>query len=213
MKITSIQKQQKAKARYNIHVDGEFAFGLYKDTITDFGLRVNDELSEKQLSEIKESDEFIFGKKTAFEFLAYKARSKKEVCDKLRSKKISEKSIIRIIDYLEELKYIDDKAYIKSYLDSVQSGKPSGKKMLIHKLQKKGIDKELAEAFLYGYLNDNAEYDNAKMLLHKYFPKIKQKDFYEIKKKCFSYLISRGFDYDTINLLWNSEFENVIKKI
>ena len=206
MKITSIQKQQKAKSRYNIYVDGEFAFGLYKDTITDYGLRVNDELNEMLLNEIKESDELIYGKKTAFEFLAYKARSKKEVYDKLKTRNISEKSIIKVLDYLEQLKYIDDETYIKTFLSGL-SGKPSGRKMMLHKLLKKGINKELAERVLNDILNDKSDYDNGKKLLLKYVPKIKSKDFYEIKKKCFTYLMSRGFEYETVNLLLNSELD------
>lgn len=212
MKITSIQKQQKAKSRYNIYVDGVFAFGLYMDTITDYGLRVNDELSEKLLNEIKESDELNYGKKTAFEYLAYKARSKKEVYDKLKARKISEKSIIKVLDYLEQLKYIDDETYVKSYLVSGLSGKPSGRKMVLHKLLKKGINKELAEKVINEILNDNSDYDNGKKLLLKYIPKIKNKDAYEIKKKCFTYLMSRGFEYETINLLLNSELDLINKR-
>lgn len=212
MKITKIEKQKKAVNRYNVFIDGEFAFGLYKDTITDFGLRVNDELNEKQFSEIRDSDEFNFGKKTAYDYLSYKARSKKDVYNKLKEKKISEKSIKKIIDYLEDLKYIDDKSYAKIYLETGLSGKPAGKKLLLLKLLKKGIDKELAEEVLNENLNDEAETENAKKLLLKYIPKIKQKDKYEIKKKCFTYLMSRGFDYETINLLLDSELENAIKK-
>lgn len=205
MKITEIKKQQKGKDRFNIFIDGNFAFGLYKDTIADFGLRVNDDLSETRISEIKEIDEFNFGKKAAFDFLSYRQRSRKEVYDKLKLKKISEHTISKILLFLENLNYVDDRVFTKSFIASAASGKPSGKKLILQKLLKKGIDKNLAESILNENYNEMTEYENAKILLLKYLPKIRQKENYEIKKKCFAYLASRGFDYETINILLNSE--------
>jgi regulatory protein len=55
MKITRIEKQIKFKNRYNIFLDGEFAFGLYDDTILKFGLRTNDELSDEIIRSDQES--------------------------------------------------------------------------------------------------------------------------------------------------------------
>ena len=62
MIITSIEEQKK-KGRFNIFLDGEFAFGLYKETIYDFGLRVKDNLTEEKVRELKSYDEINFGKK------------------------------------------------------------------------------------------------------------------------------------------------------
>ena len=96
MKITAIEKQKK-EGRYNIYLDGEFAFGLYKESIFDFGLRVNDELDENKITEIRECDETGFGKKVAYGFLNFKQRTEKEVRKKLKEKKISPKSTDKII--------------------------------------------------------------------------------------------------------------------
>lgn len=205
MIITKIEKQKKGNNRYNIFLDGEFAFGLYKDTIADFGLRVNDLLDEFRIARIKESDEFNFSKRTAFKYLSYKSRSKKDVYKKLKEKKISDETIRKVISYLEEQKFLDDRAYAKMFVQSQLLNKPIGKKTLTIKLMQKGFDKELIEEILENNFSEETEIENAKKLLKKYSLKIKSEDPFKKRKKSFAYLVSRGFDYEIVNRLLDSE--------
>lgn len=199
MKISGIEKQKKYRNRYNIFLDGEFAFGLYEDTIFKFGLRINDELTHEKIKEIRDSDEFNFGKYVAYSFLGYKPRSKKEVYKKLKENKISENAIDEILKLLTEQKYIDDSAYARLYIESKLSSKPSGRKLVKLKLLEKGIDKETADKVMDEIFNEEDEFESAKKLLAKYIKKLKSDNEFERRKKCFSYLISRGFDFDTAN--------------
>ncbi|HWQ81568.1 MAG TPA: RecX family transcriptional regulator [Ignavibacteria bacterium] len=198
MKITSIEKQKK-EGRYNIFLDGEFAFGLYKETIYEFGLRVNDELDPKKAEEIKTRDEIGFGKRVAYRFLNYKQRSEKEVRKKLKEKKLSESSIDVVISSLKDLKYINDESYAKSYLQSKILRKPEGKRVLKMKLADKGIPKEIAENIISEQYPPETETEKAAELLKKYEKKVRAKTPVEKKQKCFRFLLSKGFDFDTIN--------------
>lgn len=198
MKITSIEKQKK-EGRYNIFLDGEFAFGLYKETIYEFGLRVNDEITPKQAEEIKTRDEIGFGKRVAYRFLNYKQRSEKEVRKKLKEKKLSDGSIDIVISSLKDLKYINDESYAKSYLQSKILRKPEGKRVLKMKLADKGIPKEIAENILSEQYPPETETEKAAELLRKYEKKVRAITPAEKKKKCFRFLLSKGFDFDTIN--------------
>jgi len=198
MKITSIEKQKK-EGRYNIFLDGEFAFGLYKETIYEFGLRVNDEITPKQAEEIKTRDEIGFGKRVAYRFLNYKQRSEKEVRKKLKEKKLSDGSIDIVISSLKDLKYINDESYAKSYLQSKILRKPEGKRVLKMKLADKGIPKEIAENILSEQYPPETETEKAAELLRKYEKKVRAKTPAEKKQKCFRFLLSKGFDFDTVN--------------
>ena len=198
MKITSIEKQKK-EGRYNIFLDGEFAFGLYKETIYEFGLRVNDEITPKQAEEIKTRDEIGFGKRVAYRFLNYKQRSEKEVRKKLKEKKLSDGSIDIVISSLKDLKYINDESYAKSYLQSKILRKPEGKRVLKMKLVDKGIPKEIAENILSEQYPPETETEKAAELLRKYEKKVRAKTPAEKKQKCFRFLLSKGFDFDTVN--------------
>lgn len=209
MKITAIEKQKKIRDRYNIYLDNEFAFGLYEDTVQKFGLRSNDELPEEKLNEIRDYDELCFGKYIAYSFLSYKPRSEKEVYRKLKANKISENSIRKIISQFTEQKYIDDKAYAKLYIESRLHSKPEGRRLIKLKLAGKGIESETADNALNEIYNEADEFSSAIKLTEKYVKKLKSMSDFERRKKCFSYLISRGFDFDTANNVLNELRLNV----
>ena len=197
MKITKIEVQKKDKHRYNIFLDGSFAFGLYEDSVLKFGLRTEDELDEKKIKEMREFDEFGYGKKAAYSFLAYKPRSKKELVKKLKQKKVSDKIIDDIIELLEKQKYLDDKIYAKSYLEDKLNSKPIGRRLAKLILFEKGIDKELIESTIDENYSEDKEFELAKKLMEKFEKKVKYKDPADKKNKCYRYLISKGFDYET----------------
>lgn len=197
MKVTKIEVQKKDKHRYNIFLDGSFAFGLYEDSVLKYGLRTEDELDEKKIKEMREFDEFGYGKKAAYSFLAYKPRSKKELVKKLKQKKVSDKIIDDIIELLEKQKYLDDKIYAKSYLEDKLNSKPIGRRLAKLKLFEKGIDKELIETTIDENYTEDKEFELASKLMEKFEKKVKYKDPADKKNKCYRYLISKGFDYET----------------
>jgi regulatory protein len=196
-KITAIEPQ-KRKDRYNIFLDDEFVFGADKDTIYSFGLRKNDELSEDKINEIKDYDEFNFGKKIAYHFLNYKPRTEKEIRKKLREKKISEKNSDRIIKVLKDLKYLDDNQYAKLYLEEKLSNNPAGKRLISMKLSGKGISKEVISDVIDSQYSEEKETKKAKELLSKYLKKVRAKSEMDKRQKCYRYLLSKGFDYEIV---------------
>lgn len=196
-KITGIEPQ-KRKGRYNIFLDGDFAFGADKETIYTFGLRKNDELTENKINEIKEYDEFNFGKKIAYRFLNYKPRTEKEIIKKLKEYKISVKSTEKIISALKDLKYIDDNQFAKLYLEEKLANNPKGKRLIAIKLAEKGINKEVIGNVIDSQYNEENEIKKAKELLQKYLKKVRAKSETDKKQKCFRYLLSKGFDYEIV---------------
>lgn len=198
MIITSIEEQKK-KGRYNIFLDGEYAFGLYKETIYHFGLRTKDELDEKRVEELKSFDEINFGKKVAYRFLNFKPRSEKEVRTKLRGHKLSDTSIDTIIDSLKEFKFINDEQYAKMFIESKVNLKPEGRRSLKIKLTQKGIEKETSEKTVEENYSEETEFQKAHDLYIKYSKKVKAKTPLEKKQKCYRHLLSKGFSFDLIN--------------
>jgi len=198
MKISDIQKQRK-EGRYNIYLDGNFAFGLYKETIFNYGLRKNDELTEDKINEIVKYDEITYGKRVAYNYLSYRPRSLKELRSKLKEKGISESSAEEIIEYFIEHKFLDDYQYSKSYIENLKLKKPIGRRSLQQKLSMKGIDKEIIQKVIDENYSEEIELSNGITLLEKYISKHKNIPKEKIKQKSFAYLMSRGFDYGIIS--------------
>ena len=209
MKITKIEKQKKNSSRYSIYIDDEYSFGAYDDTLLKYGLRTGDELSALLIEEIKNFDEFNYGKKVAYAYLSYKQRSRKEVEKKLRSKKLSEASIVKIVEWLEELKYLNDEYYSKLFIENKTARKPLGKVMLKRKLGEAGIDKELIEKSLMENYPEEKELEKARELLGKYLKKVRYKNETDKKSKCFKYLLSRGFTYGVVEQLISEELKEI----
>ncbi|MCI0473131.1 MAG: RecX family transcriptional regulator [Ignavibacteria bacterium] len=204
MKITSIEHQKK-EGRFNIFLDGEFAFGLYRETVYNFGLRVNDELTQPEIDRMRSEDELNFGKKVAFRYLNYKPRSEKEVRTKLLQKKISEKTIGEIITLLKDLKFIDDANYAKMYVESKVTLKPEGRRVLKMKLAGKGIEKELSQKTVEENYPEETEIKKAKDLINKYSKRVKAKNPADRKQKIYRHLLSKGFAYDVISMVLKIE--------
>jgi len=205
MIITSIEKQKK-KGRYNIFLDGEFSFGAYEDTVFKFGLRKNDELTQKKIDEIIDFDEFNYGKKYTYNLLARFPKSENEIKTKLRQKKISDKNITRVIETFRELKILDDREFAKMFIESKLRTNPSGKIVIKNKLREKGISKEIIEESLENYYDDTEEENKAEKELVKYMKRKNPDDKYALKRKCFQHLFSKGFNYDLINDLLRKYF-------
>ena len=203
-KITSIEPQ-KRKGRFNVFLDGEFAFGADKETIYDFGLRKNDDISEDKIMEIREYDELNFGKKIAFSFLNYKPRTEKEIRKKLKEKKISDASTEKVIKILKDLKYIDDSKYAKTFLEEKLANNPKGKRVIAMKLAEKGIAREVINSVIESEYNEDTETKKAKELLAKYLKKVRAKSEMDKKQKCYRYLLSRGFDYEIVKSVFKIE--------
>jgi len=197
MKITSIEHQKK-DGRFSIFLDGEFAFGLYRETVYNFGLRVNDELTQPEIDKMRSEDELNFGKKVAFRYLNYKPRSEKEVRTKLLQKKITEKTIDEIIVLLKDLKFIDDANYAKMYVESKVTLRPEGRRVLKMRLADKGINKELSQKTVEENYSEETEIEKAKDLIIKYSKRIKSKNPSDKKHKIYRHLLSKGFAYDII---------------
>ena len=83
--ITSVEPQKK-KERFNIFVDGKFRFGLDAETLVKSGLKVGQEISEKEIEKLVLENEVRKLMDKALRFLSFRPRSESEVRQYLRKK-------------------------------------------------------------------------------------------------------------------------------
>ncbi|WP_227985999.1 RecX family transcriptional regulator, partial [Streptococcus ruminantium] len=148
MRITKIEKK---KRFYLLELDSQENLYITEDTIVRFMLSRGKEISEKELVAIRDFAQFSYGKNLALYFLSFKQRTKKEVTDYLRKYEVDEVKSARILQVLEEEKWIDDRQYVESYLrQNVLSG-DKGPAFIHQKLVAKGISKNMIETELAGF--------------------------------------------------------------
>ncbi|MCJ7497076.1 MAG: RecX family transcriptional regulator [candidate division Zixibacteria bacterium] len=198
-RITKIEPQKKNPKRRSIFLDGEFAFGLDEEVLYKYGLKIGEELDQKKIDQILESEVKKESKDAALKFLSYRMRSEKEVRDKLKKKEFAQDVIEEVIEDLRRVNLIDDYSFASAFVRDKISNKPQGKILLKQELWKKGIKEETIEKVLKEYFEDEDEELNlAKKLLEKRKKRYENLDKNVAKRRMMSFLLRRGFSYKIV---------------
>ena len=81
-KITALEVQKNNPNRVNVHLDGEFAFGVAR--IVAAWLKVGDMMDEEKIQKMRVEDARERAYQQAMLFLSYRARSENEIRKNLR---------------------------------------------------------------------------------------------------------------------------------
>ncbi|OFZ59443.1 MAG: hypothetical protein A2328_11095 [Bdellovibrionales bacterium RIFOXYB2_FULL_36_6] len=140
----------------------------------------------------------------ALNYLALQPRSIHEIHLYLTKKGFDEDIVSSIIDLLMEYKYLDDRNFTKSFVESRVKNKPKSKFALTYELNKKGIDSNVIEDVL-------KDYDDYGLALKALEPKIRlwvPLNSEIFKKKIMNFLQYRGFSY-SISVEVNNHFNSI----
>jgi len=196
MKITALKNQKKG-TRLNLEVDGEFCCGIDDSLVVELGLHSGKKIDQELLDKIKREDNYQLCLKKAFDILAIRLNSEKEIRIKLL-KKFEHPTVKRVIERLKELRYINDEYFVKSWVESRERGK--GAYVLKRELKQKGISEELIDN---QFVNRSQEKDmeNAyELVRRKKYDLLEGEERY---KKISGFLARRGFDYGIIREIIN----------
>ncbi len=193
--ITSI-KQQKNKNRVNVYLDDKFGFGIDLDNFVLLHLKVDQELTDKEIEEIVRKAEFQKTFDKLLRFAMVRPRSEKEINDYFRRKEVHESLHPDLLKKLKHLNLLNDLEFAKWWVDQRQNFKPKSKRVLQMELRQKGIDKEIVDEVLGSTIIDEGKM--AKELLEKKMYKWKGQEPRAAKQKMAQYLAGKGFSWDVI---------------
>jgi len=193
--ITSI-KPQKNNKRVNIHLDGKFGFGLDLENFVKLNLKVEQELSEKEIEKIVKEGEYKKTIDKLLNFASLRPRSEREINSWLRRKKVHESIHKKMFLRLRKLELLDDEKFAKWWIKQRQEFKAKSKRELVFELRSKGIDNNVIKNVIDEAKID--EHENAKKILVKRSYKWQKFEKEESRKKMFEYLARKGFGYNVI---------------
>lgn len=221
-KITSVEPQKKnlpagrqVPKRFNIFLDGEFAFGADEDLVVNRRLVVGKQIQQDDLDQILFEAEVGRLMEKMYRLFNIRQRSEKEVRDYF--KKLSFKRKIKdqeqlsphIIDTAVQLMkrqgMINDEQFAKSWMES--RSKKYGPQRIKQELFQKGIEREIIDEVLGKQVIDDSQ-KIAQKLLEKKIGRWKGLDSIQLRKKAYEFLLRRGFGYDLVQDI----VENFIKK-
>ena len=190
MEITAITPQVKDKTRCNIETDGRFYCGMKLETVISNRLKVGMHVTEEELSQMQLESEKVTAFDKALYHITATMKTEKEVKGYLKKKGYLPDVCDYVAERMKEYGFLDDGAYAAAYAEHAISRK--GKKLIAMELRQKGVSEEEIETALEGL---EGEEESAKNLLEKYL-RGKTPDKKTLQK-AFSYLIGKGFGYET----------------
>ena len=193
--------QKKNPNRVNIHLDGEFAFGLAR--ITAAWLHVGQELSEEKIEKLLAEDSKERAYQQAMLFLSYRARSESEIRRNLRKHEIPEAVIDQTIERLRQDGLANDKEFASAWVENRNTFRPRSRRMMALELRQKGLDEEAIKSAVESVDDEASAYEAA----HKRAARFKDLEWNDFRKKLSEFLARRGFSYSVIapvvTRVWN----------
>ena len=197
-KITSIEPQKRNPHRRSIFLDGEFAFGLDEELVFKYGLHEGDELDGTELITIIAAEEKKYARDLALRFLSYRARSEKEVRDRLHKAGVGDETVESVLDDLKQAKLLDDRQFVIAFVHDKMTLRPVGPLLIRQELFKLGIRDALIDLAIEEAFREKTQVAVALELLIKRYPQVKQLDWLKAKKRLVDFLCRRGFKWEVI---------------
>jgi len=197
-RITQIEPQQRAKDRFNIYLDGAFAFGLDGEVVLKHHLHEGDELTDTVIDGVILMEERSRAKKKALALLSRSARSMGELRERLRGYGFSERTIAPVVADFLRVGLLDDRAFAEAYVRSRLAQRPMGRRLLKQELLHRGVDEDAAEAAVGKAYGSVSEADFARQLVHRKMKSAGGGDTRRLRQKLVDMLMRRGFDWDVI---------------
>jgi regulatory protein len=202
MVVTKVERQKKHPSRVSIHIDNQYAIGIHKEVLLQSGLRVGDQVSERTIDELKKQEELHKARESSLRLLSHRARSEKELRDRLKQKGLSLESITKVIGSFTQSGLVDDLEFARAFAHDKLLRKPMGRSMLTQQLRQKGISKEIIEQVLSEVYERMKEDEYAVELARNRFERFKSAfdglEPMKQRKKLSDYLSRRGFAWETV---------------
>ena len=190
MKITAIKQQVKRPDRYSIYVDDRFAFGLSESGLLENKIALGQELDAQAFANLKSAATTDKAYGNALRYVVMRPRSMWEMQTYLKRKEVEEPVAERIIEKLEALDLLSDRAFAESWVANRRLLKAVSKRRLRQELKQKRVAERIIDEVLQEDETDE------RSVLRELIEKKRSK--YQDRTKLMQYLARQGFGYDDI---------------
>ena len=212
MKITQVERQKKNTKRFNIYLDGKFAFGADEDAVVDHRLIVGKEILQADLERILFATEVGKLMERMYGLFSVRMRSEREVRDYLKQysfkrklkdqEELSEVVIEELIERLKQKDLLNDERFASEWIHARRVSKQKGINAIKAELYQKGISREIIESQLDprlrgdGTEDEESEEELAMRALEKKIKSPKLLEDVKEKQRILGFLMRKGFTYD-----------------
>ncbi len=124
--------------------------------------------------------------------LTGRARSRRELADKLRSRNVPDEIATRLLDRFTEVGLVDDAAFARQWVESRQAGKGLARRALADELRRKGVDAEVVRKAV-DEVDAADEEAAARALVRKKLPSMRRLDRATATRRLAGMLARKGY--------------------
>lgn len=192
MIVTDIKPQQKAKDRVSIFVDKKYCFSLNKSQLQEFGLKINQDLSETEIENYKKQSSIGKLIDKTLRWLSVRVRSIKETQDYIAKQTDDLDEREMIFSKIDKWGYVNDLEFARVWVRNRRILKDVSRKHLFLELRQKGISSDIIDEVLSeDMVSDNETLKN--LIIKK-----QSQTRYQDQTKLIAYLQRQGFRYSEI---------------
>ena len=133
----------------------------------------------------------------ALGFLKIRPRSVKELEAKLKDKEFSSGEIAEVLEYLTQLRLLDDRAFTVGWI-RYRLARPFGFQRIVRELKEKGIAEGIITEVIAQFKEENPEEVTAQALAKHKAERLAAIDPVKRKKRVLDFLLRRGFSMDVV---------------
>jgi regulatory protein len=124
--------------------------------------------------------------------LTGRARSRRELADKLAARQVPDEVANRLLDRFEEVGLVDDQAFARSWISGRQAGKGLARRALAQELRRKGVDDEMVREAL-DEIDPDDEEAAARALVRKKLRSLRRVDDAVATRRLVGMLARKGY--------------------
>ncbi len=208
-KVTALRMQKRRKDWVNVFVDGKYVFAL--PDVKAAGLHSGQYLSDEEIAKWRKVQANEKAYEQAVRLLGNRPRSRYEIRQHLRKKKVAPEAIESVIQRLDAAGYLDDEAFARFWVENRLQFSPRGRRALRYELRQKGVPGDTIKQVLENLLEGENEEESALDVATVYARRWKGTDYQSFRRKIGGVLSRRGYDYSIIQSvvrrLWNQRSE------
>jgi len=196
--ITALKFEAHSQQRVSVYLDGEPAFWL--PALEAARLRHGQVLSDAEIAALRALDERECAYEQAVRFLGFRPRSRAELAQYLRRKRVADEIVSDVLARLKDAGYLDDEAFARFWVENRQMFRPRSQRALGIELRQKGVSREVVHDAVSEQDDEAAAWQAVEGRLSRWSDLNPD----ELRPKITGFLARRGFGYSTINHTFKS---------
>lgn len=196
-RIVRISQESAYSKRYLLEIESGCSVSVHEDVLVTYGLYKGMAVDEEQIAAWCEADERNKVRQAAYRYLSYRPRTAWELKKHLQRQQWRSVMIDQIVNELQEVGYLDDRAFAVEWVKQRGKQKGLGPQRLRQELVNKGVAESLIEEALHQW-DEEEERQRAMEIAKRRYLRIEQEPWPKIERRLGSYLARRGYSMTVI---------------